>query len=68
MIDIYSDYLVDVGDVERFKINAKMWADNQINNGESNPLEQFFGPAVSATSPVVRLVEYITTEANRDVF
>ena len=68
VIDIYSDYLVDVGDVERFKINAKMWADNQINNGESNPLEQFFGPAVSATSPVVRLVEYITTEANRDVF
>lgn len=68
IIDIYSDYLVDVGDADRFKINAKLWAHNQINNGESNPLEQFFGPASSATSPIVRLVEYITTEANRDVF
>lgn len=68
VIDIYSDYLVDVGDKERFKANAMLWAKNQINNGESNPMEQFFGPAVSASSPIVRLVEYITTEANRDVF
>ena len=68
VIDIYSDYLVDVGDKERFKANAMLWAENQINNGEANPMEQFFGPAVSASSPIVRLVEYITTEANRDVF
>ena len=68
VIDIYSDYLVDVGDKERFKANAMLWAKNQINNGEANPMEQFFGPAVSASSPIIRLVEYITTEANRDVF
>lgn len=68
VIDIYSDYLVDVGDKDRFKANAYLWATNQINNGEANPLEQFFGPAVSASSPIVRMVEYITSEANRDVY
>lgn len=68
VIDIYSDYLVDVGDKERFKANAWLWAQNQINNGECNPMEQFFGPAVSSTSPIVRLVEYITSEVNRDTF
>ena len=31
-------------------------------------MEQFFGPAVSSTSPIVRLVEYITSEVNRDTF
>jgi len=39
VIDIYSDYLVDVGDKERFKANAMLWAKNQINNGEANPME-----------------------------
>jgi hypothetical protein len=39
VIDIYSDYLVDVGDKDVFKANAYLWATNQINNGESNPLE-----------------------------
>jgi hypothetical protein len=39
VIDIYSDYLVDVGDKDRFKANAYLWATNQINNGEANPLE-----------------------------
>lgn len=68
VIDIYSDYLVDVGDKERFKANAYLWATNQINNGEANPLEQFFGPAASASSPIIRMVEYITSEANRDVY
>ena len=67
-IDLYSEELVVVGDKDRFKANMKLWAKNQINNGNLAPFENTLGPAVVSQSPIVRLVEYIVTAQNRATY
>lgn len=62
-IDVYSDYLMDFGDVNVFKQNMKYWARNQIQNGGLSIIEKYIGPAITSRSPIIRLMDYMVREA-----
>jgi hypothetical protein len=62
-IDVYSDYLMDFGDAERFKQNLKYWARNQIQNGGLSIVEKYLGSAITSRSPLIRLMDYMVREA-----
>lgn len=62
-IDVYSDYLMDFGDAERFKQNLKYWARNQIQNGGLSIVEKYLGSAITSRSPLIRLMDYMVRES-----
>jgi len=62
-IDVYSEYLMDFGDVETFKRNMKYWSRNQIQNGGLSMLEKYLGSAITSRSPIIRLMDYMVRES-----
>lgn len=56
IIDTYIDENVGVGDIDLFKINAKLWIRNKINGGDVQSLETFCGMASCSSSPIVRII------------
>lgn len=64
IIDKCADETVDIGDKERFKTNAKLWLMNKIGDGDLSFLESFVGPASSSISPVIRILDWYTRQAN----
>lgn len=67
-IDEYADLYVDVGDKEIWKYNAKLWLKSQINNGSLMYFENWLGIASQSASPIIRLVEFLTSTINHEVF
>lgn len=68
IVDTYAEEYVDVGDKEIFKTNAKLWLSNRITRDGWLKFESLIGPAHLSHSPIVRIVEYMTNEANYEVY
>lgn len=66
-IDDFVEANVDVGDKERFKLNAKYWLRNEIDSGNLQFGELFFGGTTSSYSPIVRMIEFMISQANTQV-
>lgn len=58
---------VDVGDRERFKVNALKWLKNKINKGDLAWIEKLLGSGISSQSPIVRMADFLIREVNQEI-
>lgn len=62
LIETRADELVTTGDKDLWIANAKYWMESQVDNGALMFGEKALGIASQSRSPIVRLIEYMTTE------
>lgn len=66
-ISDFVDQNVDVGDRETIKYNMQAWVRNEINDGKLMFGEITIGGTTSSVSPIVRMVEFMVSQANTEV-
>lgn len=64
LVDIITERYVDIGNKERFKLNAKLWLKNKINNGDLAWFEKVIGSGISSQSHIVRMADFLIREVN----
>lgn len=62
IIETKADQLVTTGDKDLWIANAKYWMQSQVDHGSLMFGEKALGIASQSRSPIIRLVEYMTTE------
>lgn len=67
VVDKIADEYVDVGNKERFKLNAKKHLKNQINRGDLPWIETIIGSGISSQSPIVRMADIRLRDINTSV-
>lgn len=67
VIEEKADELITTGDKELWIANAKYWLESQVDHGSLMFGENFLGIASQSRSPIIRLLEYLTSECNNIV-
>jgi hypothetical protein len=59
--------MIDFADKEIWKVNAKHWVRNEIDNGGFKNFEKWFGSAINSSSPILNIIDHLVRTANNKI-